>query len=146
MLMSAGNEVGNMKIKCYIFTHKYKWIRNICGQPHVTTQMQNGYLFTKSVAPSCLKVCLLFIIVRSHCMYGGMSCWHIVVVVDVSELRAEIDKLRSQTGVTSEMVQASSLAEIASLKEKLAGKEKEMEEASRWVANTRCSANSEAYN
>lgn len=48
------------------------------------------------------------------------------------ELKAEIDRLRSQSGVMNEEQQSASLAEITALKEKLAYREKEMEEMTRY--------------
>lgn len=48
------------------------------------------------------------------------------------ELKAEIDRLRSQSGVMNEEQQSASLAEITALKEKLAVREKEMEEMTRY--------------
>lgn len=49
------------------------------------------------------------------------------------ELKAEIDRLRSQSGVMNEDQQSASLAEISALKEKLAVREKEMEEMTRYI-------------
>ena len=48
-----------------------------------------------------------------------------------AELRAEIDKLRSQSGMMNEDTHMAGLAEIAMLREKLMSKEKEMDELSR---------------
>ena len=48
-----------------------------------------------------------------------------------SELRAEIEKLQSQTGIVSEDVIGASLAEITSLRDKLSMKEQEMVEMTR---------------
>ena len=49
------------------------------------------------------------------------------------ELRAEIEKLRVQTGSGSEDVVSASLVEISSLKQKLNEKEREMAEITRYV-------------
>nr|KAG5712585.1 hypothetical protein BaRGS_011559 [Batillaria attramentaria] len=49
----------------------------------------------------------------------------------IRELRAEIDKLRSQSGTMNEDSHMASLAEITMLREKLMSKEKEMDELSR---------------
>lgn len=49
----------------------------------------------------------------------------------IRELRAEIEKLRVQTGIVSEDVISSSLVEISSLKQKLSEKEREMAEITR---------------
>ncbi|XP_062594579.1 kinesin-like protein KIF14 [Saccostrea cucullata] len=58
----------------------------------------------------------------------------------IRELKSEIDRLRSQSGVMNEQQQSASLAEIAALKEKLAVREKEMEEMTRsWLEKLRLS-------
>lgn len=58
----------------------------------------------------------------------------------IRELKAEIDRLRSQSGVMNEEQQSASLAEITALKEKLAYREKEMEEMTRsWLEKLRLS-------
>uniref|UniRef100_K1RN18 Kinesin-like protein KIF14 n=1 Tax=Magallana gigas TaxID=29159 RepID=K1RN18_MAGGI len=58
----------------------------------------------------------------------------------IRELKAEIDRLRSQSGVMNEEQQSASLAEITALKEKLAVREKEMEEMTRsWLEKLRLS-------
>ena len=49
------------------------------------------------------------------------------------ELRAEIEKLRVQTGSGSDDVISASLVEISSLKQKLSQKEHEMAEITRYV-------------
>ena len=59
-----------------------------------------------------------------------------VALTSISELRAEIDKLRNQTGNSlqedsDDNAHAASLAEIASLKSKLSEKEKAMLEMTR---------------
>lgn len=48
-----------------------------------------------------------------------------------SELRAEIEKLRSQSGLMNGDSHLASMAEIAMLREKLVSKEKEMDDLSR---------------
>ena len=53
-----------------------------------------------------------------------LCCW--------PELRAEIDKLRRQSGTMSEDSHMTGLAEIAMLRERLMSKEKEMDELSRY--------------
>ena len=51
----------------------------------------------------------------------------------LTELRMEIDRLRSQTGLVSEDVIGASLAEIHCLRQQLMKKEKEMDEMTKWV-------------
>ena len=51
----------------------------------------------------------------------------------MAELRAEIEKLKNQTGGISEDVIGASLAEIASLRDRLSQKEREMAEMTRCV-------------
>ena len=62
------------------------------------------------------------------------------LIIFIAELRAEIDKLRSATGVVSDDVISSSLAEITSLREKLLDKEREMDEMTKYVMFCVCMA------
>lgn len=49
----------------------------------------------------------------------------------ISELRAEIERLRNQSGFMTDDTHTASMAEIANLKERLLAREKEMEEITR---------------
>ena len=60
----------------------------------------------------------------SGCKVDILCCW--------PELRAEIDKLRRQSGTMNEDSHMTGLAEIAMLRERLMSKEKEMDELSRY--------------
>ena len=62
----------------------------------------------------------------------GLSGFEVDILCCWPELRAEIDKLRRQSGTMNEDSHMTGLAEIAMLRERLMSKEKEMDELSRY--------------